>query len=42
MLTKFTHIKHKNNTNITHSLGTHLFMTYLLEAVNDDIPAREQ
>ena len=31
MLTKFTCIKHENNTNITQSQGTYIFVTYLQE-----------
>ena len=31
MLTKFTCIKHENNTNITQSQGRYIFVTYLQE-----------
>ena len=36
-LCKFTHIKHENNTNIRHSLGTYVFMAYLRETVNQKV-----
>ena len=34
---QFTHIKHKNNTNITQLLGRYVFMTYLREIVNQKV-----
>ena len=37
MLTKFTNIKYENNINITHSLCTYIFMTYLRETVNQKV-----
>ena len=34
---KFTDIKHENNTNITHSLGAYVFVTYLRDTANQKV-----
>ena len=37
VLTKFTHRKHKNDTNITQSLGTYRSMAYQRDIVNQKV-----